>query len=298
MKQKISDGFELLNNYGIRVLLGESIQFVGRFIVGGKKKKQIKKKNIIRNYSDNPRYLNVGGGDFLRNNWRVLDYHNDDYSYDGIFIDYPIDLEKLEQWPIESESYDLVYSQATLEHLSDDAIDRTLRESHRILKPGGGIHITVPDMDLALEKYFQRDIEWMQEIIGDGQDNDLQYSSEYIPEYFLIRWFASAYLRKEFDKNDLESFLQAVRKDVESQDFNEFVEKYKSGIPVDLHRRYPSCHRNWMNEKRVQDLLLDSGFVDVKRVYTRQSQFTELCNDQFDRKPQKNIHMEAVKPIP
>jgi SAM-dependent methyltransferase len=150
MRKNLQHAKDVFHEEGTRTLIGKSIEFVGRTIDKGLKSQR--KKNIIKNYSDGQRFLNVGGGDFLRDEWRVLDYYSDHYSYDEILIDYPIDLEDLEQWPIESESYDLVYSSATLEHLSENAIERSLQESYRILKKGGGIHITVPDTDFAFEK--------------------------------------------------------------------------------------------------------------------------------------------------
>lgn len=297
MKEKFYRAKQIFHEIGAKPLIGKSLQFVGRSIAEDSETK--KKKNVIQNYSDSSRFLNVGGGNFVRDDWRVLDYYSDHYSYDKIFIDYPIDLEELEQWPIESDSYDLVYSSATLEHLSDDAIENTLKESYRILKPGGGIHITVPDTELAFEKYRNRDIQWMQEIRGAGEEGeDLGYSSEYIPEHFLIGWFATAYVREEVNhKNGLESFLQTVRKDVEKLEFKDFIEKYKSGLPVDVHRRHPGGHRNWMTEDRVRGLLSDAGFEEIERVYARQSRFTELCHEGFDPRPQWSVHVEAIKPI-
>jgi predicted SAM-dependent methyltransferase len=296
MRQKLQQAKDVFHEEGTRALIGKSIEFVGRTINKGQKSQR--KKNIIKNYSDEQRFLNVGGGDFLRGDWRVLDYYSDYYSYDETLIDYPIDLEDLEQWPIESESYDLVYSSATLEHLSDDAIERTLEESYRILKPGGGIHITVPDTDFAFEKYLKRDVQWMQEIRGVGQKKNLRYPSEYIPEYFLIRWFASAHLREEVNhENRFESFLQTVQEDAEELEFEDFLRKYKSELPVDVHRRHPGGHRNWMTEDRVRGLLSDAGFDEIERIYARQSRFTELCYEGFDPRPQWSVHVEAVKPV-
>jgi SAM-dependent methyltransferase len=307
MKEKFYRAKQIFHEKGAKPLIGKSLQFVGRSIAEGSETK--KKKNVIQNYSDTPRFLNVGGGNFVRDDWRVLDYYSDHYSYDEILIDYPIDLEELEQWPIESESYDLVYSSATLEHLSDDAIEQTLQEAHRILKPGGGIHITVPDSRMAFKKYSEGDIKWMQEIRGVdtewirdvrnfNQNGIPQYLEEYTPELFLIRWFASAHLHEEADHdNGFESFLQSVRKDTTELEFEEFLEKYKSKLPVAVHRRHPGGHRNWMTEDRVRSLLSDAGFDEIERVYARQSRFTELCHEEFDPRPQWSVHVEGIKPI-
>jgi len=296
MRKQIQYAKKVFQEEGSQYLIGESLQYIGRIISNGSKNKR--KQQIIQNYSDNPRFLNLGGGDFIRADWRCMDYYTDHYSYNEILVDYPIDLEDLEQWPIESDSYDILYSSATLEHLSDDAIDRALDEAYRILKPGGGIHVTVPDTEFAFEKYLDSDVQWMQEIRGVAQEENLRYSSEYIPEYFLIRWFASAYLKEEVNHEDgLDSFLKTVRKDANKLEFEEFLNKYKSGLPVAVHRRHPGGHRNWMTEDRVQTLLSDAGFSEIERIYARQSRFTELCHHGFDPRPQWSVHIEGIKPM-
>jgi hypothetical protein len=82
-----------------------------------------RKRNVIQNYTDT-KYLNVGGGKFIRDDWRVLDYYTDWYNYSEMFIDYNINLEDGMKWPIDDNEFSLVFSSHTLEHLSDEAIER------------------------------------------------------------------------------------------------------------------------------------------------------------------------------
>jgi len=110
--------------------------------------KRLKKRMVISKYRDNPKYLNIGGGIFVRDHWRVLDFITPWYNYLGIFVDYDFDLESLKKFPIDDESFDLVYIFHVLEHLSDQAVVHTLKETYRILKPGG-VRIVVSDIDLA-----------------------------------------------------------------------------------------------------------------------------------------------------
>ena len=64
-------------------------------------------------------------------------------------------------YPIEDESYDLVYLRHTIEHFSIDNIDLILNECHRILKKNGKVQINVPHVfsiaaytDLTHKSYF------------------------------------------------------------------------------------------------------------------------------------------------
>lgn len=55
--------------------------------------------------------------------------------------------------PIKSDSADLVYSKATMEHLTYKELINCLLESRRILKMGGRIRMVVPDMDKMIRDY-------------------------------------------------------------------------------------------------------------------------------------------------
>ena len=50
-------------------------------------------------------------------------------------------------------SVDSIYASHVLEHISHQEIDLTLLEWHRVLKPGGNLHINVPDFEWVC-KYF------------------------------------------------------------------------------------------------------------------------------------------------
>lgn len=291
MQQAIRRIPTVLREEGLARLLGKSLRYAGDVIV--RRYKWKKKKKVIQNYSDSPKYLNVGGGTFVKPDWRVLDYYSDHYDYDEIFVDYPINLENEQEWPIDDESFDLVYSSATLEHLSDEAVRNTLAESYRLLKPGGGIHITVPDVDIAIRHYEARNVEWMTDIEGLGTKLDYRRDCQegYEPEYFLLRWIATHFTLKGFDTVD----LQTVREDYEEMETDDFLNRYSGAIKDEWQNEHPGGHRNWFNYDRLETLLTQAGFDRVERTYARQSRFTELCKEGFDPRPEKSVHVEAIK---
>ena len=59
-----------------------------------------------------------------------------------------------EPLPFKSDSVDLVYSIATMEHLTYQEFINCLIESHRILKKGGVVRMVVPDLDKLVKNYL------------------------------------------------------------------------------------------------------------------------------------------------
>ena len=60
--------------------------------------------------------------------------------------------------PFATGSQSVVYASHVLEHVGDQ-MDAVLREVHRILKPGGGLRIEVPDSEVLIDAYVKRDPE-------------------------------------------------------------------------------------------------------------------------------------------
>jgi SAM-dependent methyltransferase len=61
--------------------------------------------------------------------------------------------------PFPDQSVDFIYSSHLLEHLSPHDARHLLREAHRVLKKGGILRISVPDLERAVSRYEQGDKE-------------------------------------------------------------------------------------------------------------------------------------------
>jgi predicted SAM-dependent methyltransferase len=57
--------------------------------------------------------------------------------------------------PFASGSVDSIYSSHVFEHFYAHHLQRILRECHRVLRPGGGMRIVVPDMATAVRAYVE-----------------------------------------------------------------------------------------------------------------------------------------------
>lgn len=296
VKDLLSRAVTVGRREGLTALAGRGLQFVGgRLLDDGP---DADRKRAIRNrYRENPRYLNVGGGDFVREHWRVLDYHTDWYDYDEVFVDHDVDLEERDRWPIPDDSHDLVYSSHTLEHLTNATVRHTLEEMHRVLKPGGGVRINVPDIGLACRWYEADTTAWFTDVWLEGYEDDVYFADGKCPpgyelEFYLLSFFATYLARVRHDETDFE----AVREDYRRLERDAFLNRYAGRIRDEWQAEYPGWHRNWFDHDRLARLLREAGFTDVVRSRCRQSRHPELCTSQFDHRPHISLFVEGRTP--
>lgn len=96
----------------------------------------------------NPRKLNVGTGWTPKEGWLNTDI--DLALSPGSSTTY---LDGTKPFPIPSASFDYIFNEHMIEHISYGDAVGFLRECHRILKPGGKIRIATPDLRFLIELY-------------------------------------------------------------------------------------------------------------------------------------------------
>jgi len=67
--------------------------------------------------------------------------------------------------PLPSESFDYIVSIHALPELPYCDMDKALSELRRLLKPGGVLRLSLPDMDKAIRAYLDKDVDYF--LIGD-----------------------------------------------------------------------------------------------------------------------------------
>jgi predicted SAM-dependent methyltransferase len=90
-------------------------------------------------------------------------FHIDISKKAGAHIDLACDIRTLDS--IESDSVDDIYASHVLEHFPRKEIPSILREWNRVLKPGGTIHIAVPNFDACVRRYEETQGE-LSELLG------------------------------------------------------------------------------------------------------------------------------------
>lgn len=283
---------EVYKRRGLTELTGRSFKFVGDNLIAASSKP---KEEVIKNYSDDEKYLNVGGGDFLKENWRVLDFYTDWYDYDPIYVDYDVDLEERNRWPIETESYDLVYSSHTLEHLTDETVEHTLKEAFRILSPGGTIRLNVPDLNVACRAYDEGRLDWFEDVWLENYTDSTFYAEDkcqgYELEFYLLSFFATYLARDRYRETD----FQQVRDDWQDLEIDAFLDKYSNMIRDEWQAEKPGWHRNWFTADRLERELSNAGFTNIAETDCQQSRVPEMCTTEFDSRPHISVYVEAEK---
>lgn len=67
--------------------------------------------------------------------------------------------------PLPSESFDYIVSIHALPEIPYCDMDKALSELRRLLKPGGVLRLSLPDMDKAIQAYLDKDVDYF--LIGD-----------------------------------------------------------------------------------------------------------------------------------
>jgi predicted SAM-dependent methyltransferase len=96
--------------------------------------------------SNERRKLQLGAGEHPHAGWLNTDLH----GYGRADLVY-LDVRK--RFPLPDASFDLVYSEHMLEHLTYAEGQRCLRECLRVLKPGGRIRIATPSLEQLAKLY-------------------------------------------------------------------------------------------------------------------------------------------------
>jgi hypothetical protein len=244
---------------------------------------KLERYNLIlkrKNRNDKPLFINIGGGRFFKENWRVLDYNKK--SKIDLFIDYKVDLMKIIKWGIKDNSFKLAYCSHVIEHLSDDAVKNLFSNTFRILKKGSIFRIVVPDIDLALYHYKMKNLDWFLTFY-----NTPSYRPKnmvFALEYYLITFFATM-KRERINLREVRSYFKNTTK-------KEFLKKYKADYSYD----HPNYHINWFNFKKLKSFLKMAGFIKIKKSEFKKSKEIEFCHKEFDKtSPQMSLFVECKK---
>lgn len=93
---------------------------------------------------------------------------------DDVEPDVVDDITKLQKF--EDNSVDLIFTSHTLEHVKREEVHKTLGRWYEVLKPGGKLFVSVPDMQAVCEHYiYNKDIWLLRNFIWGSQKHDYDY---------------------------------------------------------------------------------------------------------------------------
>lgn len=246
------------------------------------------------------RFYNIGAGSFAHPYWTNVDYGTDYYSnVQQDFISY--NLMELKPLPIEDDVAEVVYSSHTIEHVGDAAVRNMLRESYRILKPGGCIRLTTPDALLEFKAYKRNDLSfwyWKDWYSRPGTWESLYKKplNEASIHQLFLHHFASQLCEIDIDDSPEKKYSDdeirehfSVNSDVSDLDY--FTQQ------CEFNAEHPGNHMNWWTHDKAFRFLQEAGFSSPYISGYGQSVLPPLRDTSlFDNThPSISMYVEAIK---
>lgn len=150
--------------------------------------------------------------------------------------------------PFGNNSVDYIYSSHFIEHLPRYLTVKFLSECHRILKVDGLIRISVPDLNILVNKYLQNDKKFFENLFARKQNSNLRNIADlfvacfYGEELYLKQSFFGQILRL-FARNHLWMYdYQSLRSILKEAGFSD-VRRYQPGFGKVPDIEYLDNHR-------------------------------------------------------
>ncbi len=96
------------------------------------------------------------------------------------------------RFPFRDNVFSTIYSEHTLEHIPTDYVPHLLAECHRVLKVGGLLRFTIPDLEIYAEKYVKGDREFFEPIIRKYAEKMVKNRKK----YWLVRSPGGAFMSR------------------------------------------------------------------------------------------------------
>lgn len=161
--------------------------------------------------------------------------------------------------PLKDNSVDCVYTSHFLEHLYRHEVINILKESFRVLKPGGLIRIVVPDGKQIAQKYLSSD-----------NDFDPPLPNDNVISFARCDWFAAQFLPVNMNMS------------VKPGTKRRFTEHFLR-------------HHKWIYDYESMSLLV--GYAGFVRIYKHEFQQGEMDDvERLDVHKSGSLHIEARKP--
>ena len=266
-------------------------------------------------------YLNLGCGFNFHKEWINMDMNSNS--------PYVISHNILKKIPFHSNQFDVIYNSHVLEHFPKEKVSNFVRECFRVLKPGGIMRVSVPDLENIVNEYLkllneniessnrlsEANYDWiMLEMYdqtvrnqGGGQMGEFLTQPELINEQYVFdrTGYIGKLFRNEYlpagDKQKTPSLkkfvkrgIRYIRKKMELILLSEAQRTGKFRLGGDIHQ--------WMYDRySLSRLLRKNGFEDIEIKTPYESNIPQWDKYELDVKDGIVIHphsliMEAIKP--
>ncbi len=171
------------------------------------------------------RKLQLGAAQNIRPGWLNTDLH--DYGRRGDLVH----LDARKRFPLPDASFDLVFSEHMIEHLTYAEGQRCLHECLRVLRPGGAIRIATPSLERLARLYDAAPTEVQARYVRWAVDTLEPDGDAYLPGFVVNNFFRSWGHRFVYDPETLHQALsEAGFVDVEERAIGESPHPELSGL--------------------------------------------------------------------
>jgi len=242
--------------------------------------------NVI-DFRYNKLMINLGGGNYFRRHWKVMDYPSPHYSLKNWVLDYEYDLTSRKPFPLSDNSVYAFFCSHTMEHIPQEYCSFILKEIYRTLMPNGTIRFTNDDFEKAYRAYSENNIKFFE-----------KYEGNNIDEKFLCL-FATWYMH-ELSPQKLEENVNELRRLHKVLSMEELADYFTLKIPKESQKKRSGNHINWWTCDKYIRMLKECGFSQVYKSQPQQSKCLEMRgfgrNSGFDSThPEISLFVEAIK---
>lgn len=235
--------------------------------------------------------INLGAGTWNCENWIGLDKIQNNY------------LNENSTFPIPDNSIEYIYSAHFFEHINDETAYNLLKESKRVLKPGGIIRIILPDFELLKRKYCENDTYFFNKIGFKGRPEWPKYNVEVCLENILTHWFSN-YDEGEPDNNNgyrgpprmlTKSDIKYNANNLSTEEFSKWC---VSHIPIN-EKNVTTQHINCFTKERFDNIFKELKFTEYNKSRHMESKIKDIYKynkfDNFKDRSAMSLYYEAVK---
>jgi predicted SAM-dependent methyltransferase len=148
------------------------------------------------------RKLQLGAGVNVYSGWLNTDISDFKRKNEVVFLD------ARKPFPLPDDSFDVVFSEHMIEHMTYGDGQRCLRECHRVLRLGGRIRIATPSLDRLLPLYESDLSDLEQRYIRWSIDSFVPDADEYLPGFVLNNMFRNFEHQFLYDRRTLRHALE------------------------------------------------------------------------------------------
>jgi len=167
--------------------------------------------------------------------------------------------------PFDSNSIDYIYASHFLEHFKNFEAKEIIKDCYRILKGGGIIRIVVPDLELLVKKYLEKDFDYfrkMDDLMNINKEKKKYSNNILLADILISNFYPEFYKQKVIGMSKVTTF---------------FIRPHL-----------------WMYDyESLKSLLETTGFKKIERKSFKEGNVPDL--DQLDIFPEMSLYVEAEK---